>query len=47
MAFIQTGKIKGQPVGYYRLSDDQYPSNKRRKKMIVPTNVFKINKKGK
>lgn len=48
MAFIQTGTNPktGAPVGYYRTSKDQYPSNKK-KKIGVKLDVFKILKKGK
>lgn len=46
MAFIKTGMIKGQPVGYYRTSKDQYPSNKK-KKVGIKLDSFKILKKGK
>lgn len=48
MAFVQTGTNPktGEPVGYYRTSKDQYPSNKK-KKMSISTDIFKIKKKGK
>jgi hypothetical protein len=49
MAFIQTGTNPktGEPLGYYRTSKDQYPSNKKKKKMSIKTDIFKIKKKGK